>query len=79
MKIKFNGFKAPPYRDHIVVMVDGKYTKISVGEILDVKPQDGYALMAGGEFIEAEPEAPKSKTTVAPSAPNRAILDGKAE
>lgn len=75
MKIKFNGFKAPPYRDHIVVMIDGKYTKISVGEVLEVKPQDGYALMAGGEFVEAE----EQKTTAQKPSPNRAILDGKAE
>jgi hypothetical protein len=79
MLIKFEGFKVPPYRDHIVVMAEGKYRKFAVGEVADVKPEDGYRLLATGEFAEVQPEAPKSKTTSAQSAPNRAILDGKAE
>lgn len=76
MKIKFNGFKAPPYRDHIVVMIAGKYTKLSVGEVVDMDPKDAYALMAGGEFVEVKESA---KTTAQAPSPNRAILDGKAE
>lgn len=75
MKVKFNGFKAPPYRDHIVVMIGGKYTKLSVGEVVDMDPKDAYTLMANGEFTEAE----EPKTTAQKPSPNRAILDGKAE
>lgn len=84
MLIKFSGFKVPPFRDHVVVMVDKKYQKFSVGEQAEVNPEDGYRLLATGEFVEIQAAAPAStraKTNVEkPLAQNfSAMLGDKAE
>lgn len=78
MIVKFQGFQKPPYRDHIVVLIGGSYKKFSVGEEAEVEPEHGYRLLATKEFVEVK-ETVRAKTNSAPSAPNRAILDGKAE
>ncbi len=78
MIVKFLGFQVPPYRDHVVVMIGNRYRKFAIGEEAEVDPEFGYKLLATKEFVEVK-EQPKSRTNSAPAAPNRAILDGKAE
>ena len=78
MLVKFTGFKVPPYRDHIIVEVSNKYLKVGVDEQIEVKPEDGYRLLATGNFVEiqAAPTTTRAKVNVEKPTQNFAAMLG---
>lgn len=57
MKVKFKGFKEAPFRDHIVVLIGVRHEVVSIGQTLEVPPEDGYRLLSTGEFTEVKEKA----------------------
>lgn len=80
MQVRFGGFAQPPFRNHVIIQDGKSYRKVNAGDVIEVDPSVGYLLMSKKDEKWEKVATPRAaKTETLAPAPNRAILDGKAE